>query len=162
MSIYNILQFTAAHDQVQKNTEDSQNIAAKKVATQQAQEELDLNKKLDVAKTKQARNEGMMSDYVGNALEDQINKQYKAKQDQLDAISGLQDIAQHKAQTQAKQAAGLADHLVTNDPDVQAHVATLTGIMNSQGQKLPSAASTVMPTLAAGNCWRFHLLRLMQ
>lgn len=133
MSIYSIMAFNAAHDQVQKNVQDSQAIEAKKVQTQTAQEELDLNKKLDVAKTKQARNEGMMSDYVGNALEEQINKKYKAKQEQLDAVSGLQDIAQHKAQQQAQQAAQIASKLHAQDPDVQAHVSTLTGIMNAQG-----------------------------
>lgn len=149
MSIYNIMAFNAAHDQVIKNAQDAQNIQAKKVQTQTAQEELDLNKKLDQAKIKQARNEGMMSDYIGNALEDKLNEQYKAKNDQLDAISGLQDIAQHKAQVGATQAAQVASQLHAQDPDVQAHVATLMGIMGTQGQG-GSAPSTIADPNAPG------------
>ncbi len=141
MSIYNIMAFNAAHDAVVKNTQDSQDIAAKKVKTQQAQEELDLNKQLDQAKIKQARNEGMMSDYIGKSLEDKLNEQYKAKNDQLDAVSGLQDIAQHKAQTQAQQAAQVADQLHQNDPDVQGHVSTLMGIMGTQQGGQPSTVA---------------------
>lgn len=135
MSIYSILAFNAAHDQVQKNTADSQAIQAKKVETQTAQEQLDLNKKLDLAKISQANNENMLNDYVGNQLKDQINKQYKAKQDQLDAVSGLQDIAQHKAQQGVQQGTQIASKLVSTDPDVQAHVSTLTGIMKAQGSQ---------------------------
>lgn len=144
MSIYNIMAFNAAHDQVVKNTQDSQAIAAKKIQNEQDQESLDLNKKLDLAKVSQASNENILNDYVGNQLKDSINKNYKAKQDQLDAVSGLQDIAQHKAQTGAQQAAGLADHLMQTDPDVQAHASTMMGVMNSQGGQQPSAASPPM------------------
>ncbi len=140
MSIYSLMAFNAAHDQVQKNTADSQAIQAKKVETQTAQEQLDLNKKLDLAKVSQANNENVLNNYVGNQLKDQITKQYKAKQDQLDATSGLQDIAQHKAQAQAQQAAGLANHLAANDPDVQAHIgSTIAGISATQGQGSQSA-----------------------
>lgn len=134
MSIYSIMAFNAATDKIKQNTADSQAIQAKKVQTQTAQEELDLNKQLDQAKVKQARNEGMLSDYVGNQMEEHLNNQYKAKNDQLEAISGLQDIAQHKAQTGALQAKQVATQLHAQDPDVQAHVQTLMGIMGAQGQ----------------------------
>lgn len=154
MSIYSLLAFNAAHDQVQKNIADSQAIDAKRIQNQTDQEALDLNKKLDLAKVSQANNENTLNNYVGDQLKDNINKQYKAKQDQLDAVSGLQDIAQHKAQQGAQQASQVASHLVTTDPDVQAHVSTLMGIMGTQGNSdssVPSAASTVMPNLTAGN-----------
>lgn len=119
---------------MKQNIADSQAIDAKKVQTQTAQEELNLNKKLDQAKIKQARNEGMMSDFIGNSFEKKLNEQYKAKNDQLDAVTGLQDIAQHKAQQQALQAKEFATQLHANDPDVQSHVSTLMGIMGTQGQ----------------------------
>lgn len=134
MSIYNIMAFNAATDKIKQNVQDSQNIEQKKVQTQTAQQELDLNKQLNQAKIKQARNEGMMSDYIGDALEKHLNEQHKAKADQLDAVSGLQDIAQHKAQTEALQAKQVATHLHDNDPDVQAHVNTLMGIMAANGK----------------------------
>lgn len=136
MSIYSIMQFNAATDKLKQNVQDSQNIQAKKVQTQQAQEELDLNKKLDQAKVSQARNEGLMNDYIGKQLEDHINDSYKAKNDQLDAVSGLQDIAQHKAQQGAQQAQQVATQIHNSDPDVQNHVDTLVGIMGAnQGQQ---------------------------
>ncbi len=137
MSIYSIMAFNAATDKMKQNIKDSQDIDAKKVQTQTAQQELDLNKQLNQAKIKQARNEGMMSDFVGNALEKQLNEQHKAKADQLDAISGLQDIAQHKAQTQAAQAKDFATQIHDQDPDVQAHVSTLMGIMNTKNGQPP-------------------------
>lgn len=143
--------FNAAHDQVQKNAQESQNIQSKKVQTQTAQEELDLNKQLDQAKVKQARNEGMMSDYVGKQLEDHLNDSYKAKNDQLDAISGLQDIAQHKAQTAAAQGSQVADHLLANDPDVQAHAQTITGIMGAQGGQQGQNQSAPQMSMADGS-----------
>lgn len=152
MSIYSILAFNAAHDQVQKNIADSQAIDAKRIQNQSDQETLDLNKKLDLAKVSQANNENTLNNYVGGQLKDNINKQYKAKQDQLDAVSGLQDIAQHKAQQNAQQDAQVASKLMATDPDVQAHAQTLAGIMKaSNGSLPPSAASTVLPNLTAGN-----------
>lgn len=138
MSIYSIMAFNAATDKAKQNIKDSQDIDAKRVQTQTAQQELDLNKQLNQAKVKQARNEGLMSDYIGKQLEDHLNDTYKAKNDQLDAIQGLQDIQQHKAQTQAQQAAQFATQLHAQDPDVQAHVSTLTGIMGTQGQQAPA------------------------
>lgn len=138
MSIYSIMAFNSAIKQAQDNDNQAQAVQAKKVQTQSAQEELDLNKKLDQAKIKQARNEGMMSDYVGDQLEGHINDGYKAKNDQLDAIQGLQDITQHKAQQGALQATQAASQLHAQDPDVQAHVSTLTGIMKAQGGGQPT------------------------
>lgn len=136
MSIYSIMAFNAAADKVKQNVKDSADIDQKRVQTQQAQEELELNKKLYQAKVKQARNEGMMSDYVGQQLEKKLNEAHKAKADQLDAISGLQDISQHKVQAEAAQAGQIATQLHAQDPDVQAHVQTLTGIMGAQGQQV--------------------------
>lgn len=127
MSIYAIMAFNAATDKLKQNVQDSQNIQSKKLQLETSQQELDLNKQLNQAKIKQARNEGMMSDYVGDALEKQLNEQHKAKSDQLDAIGGLQDIAQHKAQTGAVQAAQIASSIHAQDPDVQAHVAGMQG-----------------------------------
>lgn len=144
--------FNTATDKIKQNVQDSQNIQAKKIQNQTDQESLDLNKQLDQAKVKQARNEGMLSDYVGDQLEKHLNDQYKAKSDQLDAVSGLQDIAQHKAQQGAAQATQIATQLHDNDPDVQSHVNTLVGIMKANNGALPpSAASTVLPNLTAGN-----------
>lgn len=162
MSIYSIMAYNAATDKMKQNIEQSQNIQAKKVQNQSAQEELDLNKKLNQAKIKQARNEGMMSDYVGDALEKSINEQHKAKADQLEAIGGLQDIAEHKAQTGALQAGQFAAQLHQQDPDVQAHASTLSSIMQANstpGQakigadgnvNAPSAMATVNPLTSAG------------
>lgn len=135
MSIYSLMAFNSATDQMKKNIQDSQSIDQKRVETQTAQEQLNLDKKLNQAKIKQARNEGLMSDFVGNALEKRLNEQHKAKNDQIDATIGLQDIAQHKAQEQANKAKQFATQLHDADPDVQAHVQTLTGIMNTQGQQ---------------------------
>lgn len=144
MSLYSVMAFNAATDKLKQNVAESQAIDAKRVETQTAQEELDLNKKLNQAKIKQARNEGMMSDYIGSALEKKLNDQYKAKNDQLTAISGLQDIAQHKAQTQAVQAGKFAEDLHANDPDVQGHVSTMMGIMKQQGPGQPTGPQMSM------------------
>lgn len=145
MSIYSIMAFNAAADKMRSNTMAAQDVAAKKVQTETAQQELDLNKQLNQAKIKQARNEGLMSDYIGDALEKQLNEQHKAKADQLDAISGLQDIAEHKAQVGAVQAGQMAAQLHAQDPDVQAHVATLSGIMQANGGQQSPPMSIANP-----------------
>ncbi len=147
MSIYSIMAFNAATDKLKQNVQESQNIEAKKTQIQQAQEELDLNKKLDQAKVKQARNEGMMSDYIGSALEKSINESHKAKADQLDAVSGLQDIAQHKAQVGAQQAKQVATQIHDSDPSVQAHVGQL---MSSIGQTQQQPGQAVTTQAAQG------------
>ncbi len=142
MSIYSIMAFNAATDKMKENIKTSQDIEAKKVQTATAQEELNLNKKLNQAKIKQARNEGLMSDYIGSALEKKLNETHKAKADQLDAISGLQDMAEHKTQQETKQAAQFAEHLYNQDTDVQGHVSTLSAIMKAnQNQPQMSVAN---------------------
>lgn len=150
MSIYSIMAFNAAAKQAQEFGDHAQSVAQKKVETQTAQENLDLQKGLDVAKLKEARNQGMMSDYIGDALEKHLNEQYKSKQDVLDATGAIQDKAEHDAQTKAQQAAQAAQQLHAQDPDVQNHVNTLSAMMQAKnGIQAPSAASTVMPNLAA-------------
>lgn len=151
MSIYSIMAFNAAHDQAQKNIADSQAIQSKKIQNQTDQEQLDLNKQLDQAKISQAQNEGTLNDFVGKQLKQHINDSYKAKQDQLDAVSGLQDIAQHKAQVGATQAAQTAAQIHANDPDVQAHVATLSGIMATQMPQGQGSTPPMSMTNPQGN-----------
>lgn len=149
MSIYSIMAFNNAVGQYNNQTDHAQQVAANKAKLDAAQEELDTNKKLDIAKVKDARNQGIMSDYIGDALEKHINEQYKPKMDILDLTSSKMDKQEHDAQNKAQQAQGIATQLHQSDPDVQSHVATLSAIMNanSQGGQQGSAQGAPLPTV---------------
>lgn len=137
MSIYSIMAFNSAIKQAQDNQNNSLAVAQKKQQLAQAQEDLDLSKGLDTAKLKQARNEGLMSDYIGDALEKHLNEQYKGKQDVLDATSDIQDKAQHDAQVKTQQGLQVAQQLHATDPDVQNHVNTLSAMMAAKNGAPP-------------------------
>lgn len=149
MSLYSIIAFNSALDKMKQNNIDSQNIDSARIKNQQAQEDLDTSKKLDLAKTKDARNQGLVSDYVGDKLEENIKNQYKPKEDTLDAVSDKQDLAQHQIQQQNQQLGQVASTLHATDPDVQAHVGNmLQGIRQAQGG---SGATTQPSPMAAIN-----------
>lgn len=147
MSIYNIMAFNAAHDQVMQNTKEAQAIDAKRVATQSAQEDLDIAKRTAESKIKIANNQGVLSDWATKQAMDSQKEQIKPHEDYFQAVLDAQDKAIHNAQQNIKQGTQVADHLLANDPDVQAHAQTLTGIMGSQGQTAePSDSNQIGPS----------------
>lgn len=154
MSIYSIMQFNAAHNQMVQNSQDQANLEAKRTQTETAQQELDLNKQLQESKVKIANNQGKISDWSTKQILDGINEQHKPISDAFDATSQLQDLTAHKLQQQGQQAQQVAQK-ATQDPDVQNFMANMMGKGgNQQGDGIvpPTAPSpTGNPAMNAIN-----------
>lgn len=126
MSISSIIALNSAIKQMQENDNNAANLDAKKTQTAQAQQELELNKKLQDSKVKIQNNEGLISDWRTKQLLDNNNDKYKPISDAFDAASQLQDLTDHKLQNQQEQLKGqVQQHL--QDPDVQNFMANMMG-----------------------------------
>jgi hypothetical protein len=159
MSIQAILMFNSALAQIKQNQLDSANIDQQRAKTESMQNELDIQKRTKESGINLLNDQNVLSDYQAKTMIDAYKEQYKHANDHLDALSDAQDLAQHKADMSAQQAAGVAKQLHASDPDVQAHVSNLLYGMNvAQGgngapistSQQPNAASFATPTLQAG------------
>lgn len=138
MSIYSLIAYNSAVNQMKQNEENAANLEAKRTQTAQAQEDLAASKKLDVAKVKQANVEGMMSDVAANALTKQLNNQYSAHQDVVGASSELQDSAKLKLEQQQKQLQQVAQtHAQNVTPDDHDQLSSMLSSINNQNN-MPS------------------------
>lgn len=133
MSLRALITFNAATDQYQESAKNLAAISQARMKLQMEQQKMATDKKLADAKVEQLTQQGAHTAVETDMLKKMSDHFFGQQQDVLDGKEAQIDQAEHQQTQNVRQYGSLAQHLLSTDPDVASHVATMVNPALTQG-----------------------------